>query len=644
MNFKPVRVTQSQLGSMPVVNGQLIFAYDTGNIYMDTASGRVQQIITVVSDSSSAADMNKLYFVKNGRKLLYNGKGMESVLDKHIVNSDAQAQVNGWYLCEQNAVVTLPAVHADKDVVKISAVLDADNVLVSPYGSDTIQSQSGLLLDVKNSSVQLMWDTDKWVMAELSLPGDTPLMIVDEVPAVGKDSLYYQQKSNKLKYWDGAWINVADFQERVQALQEKTYKAQYDIKLGKCTALGVVFGSDSLQLTWKDPDDVELETAVLAEWEETRLLKKKGDWPSTVSDSAAELVFTTSRELGNKNSKFSNPVHQAASDSTYYKLFSKTVAGAWNNLDANKYPVSQAMSWGMVQHFVRAGRGPELWPVGTVFEVEHPEYYDTNGHSLLFRVVGHDQVPAADESLTHTMCLDMVDVLFKASYDHSEYIYALTEDTTAQAGKTYYSESNGEYSVLTEGVDYEIGDPVPAASWYEKNPNERESANNNPIQSNLIQWANSSGAANQWFTKQSLWDTCSSDLAAKNGFCRFLDAEFLSVVKPAKLISNVRNNGVVYRGVEHNAKFWSLSITQITGDTEGGIHENSWLSFYSEGGSLLKKELSSGLGLGWWIRSIIPTSSHAIFFVPSDGVFANWRDRSYVNTNQYGYSLACIIA
>ena len=58
---------------------------------------------------------------------------------------------------------------------------------------------------------------------------------------------------------------------------------------------------------------------------------------------------------------------------------------------------------------------------------------------MIFRVVGHDQVPAADETVQHTMCLDMVDCLFQAPYDAPELEYALTEDNITKVGKNYYT-------------------------------------------------------------------------------------------------------------------------------------------------------------------------------------------------------------
>lgn len=412
------------------------------------------------------------------------------------------------------------------------------------------------------------------------------------------------------------------------------------ISLSSCTGLGEYLSSNEFTMTWVDPDNVMLNGAMLADWNQTVLVRKVGSYPADHTDGT--ILATTSRELGNKNAYRSTGYTDSNRESGttyYYKLFSQTTAGVWNNLTGNQFVENTDMSWGMVQAFVRAGRGPELFPVGTVFEVEHPEY-TVDGHGLYFRVAGHDQVPAADESLTHTMCLEMVDVLFTAPYDAGEYEYAPTADMTAQAGKSYYSYDGSSFTLLIDGTDYDVGDPVPVAEWYEKNLNGRIYGSSNPAENNLIQWANSNGAANQWFTPQTLWDQCGSALQRKSGFMRYLDTEFSAVVQPAKLITAIslaEGGG----SITHNAKFWALSNTQIWGNANNGIYENAHLQFYIDGGSRIKHNLNTGIATNWWLRS--PTTAFAHYVINVTGSGASNSIYAYTE-NVYGYSLACIIA
>lgn len=408
-----------------------------------------------------------------------------------------------------------------------------------------------------------------------------------------------------------------------------------EIGLAACSGLGEYLAENAFTMTWIDPDDVTLNGATLAEWNQTVLVRKVGSYPADQTDGT--VLATTSRALGNKNAYRSNGFTDSSRESGttyYYKLFSQTTAGVWNNLTGNQFVENTDMSWGMIQSFVRAGRGPDLFPVGTVFEVEHPEY-TVDGHGIYFRVVGHDQVPAADETLTHTMCLDMVDCLFSAPYDNAEMEYGLTADITAKAAKTYYKFENNAYTALVEGTDYEIGDPVPAITWYEKNTGTKSTRGNTAFaESNLLQWANSAGDANSWFVQKNIWDVCSATLLGKNGFLKYLDPEFLSIVHPAALTTRIPTvDGDGYTVV--SAKFWPLSSTQIFGFQ----HENILLQWYSEGGSPVKHQTGQSSSVIWLTRSSYDGSESSILYMNTSG------SSGMANaSNSMMISLACIIA
>lgn len=410
------------------------------------------------------------------------------------------------------------------------------------------------------------------------------------------------------------------------------------VELAACTGMGIKHGDDGTLLTWIDPDDVTLNGATLARWNRTVLVRKVGGYPESHED--GETIAETSRAEATKNQYRTNGFLDSTGSGTtcFYKLFSQTTAGVWNNADGNRYPESTNMSWGMIQSFVRAGKGPELWPVGTVFVVDHPEYTHTDGTGLWFRVVGHDQVQAADETLTHSMCLDMVDCLFSEPYDQQEATYALTEDTTAQAGKAYYTLNGTAYTVLVEGTDYNVGDPIPMAAWYEKNLDNRNNGSNNPIFCNQIQWANKDGAAGQWFEKQTLWDLCSDNLLNKNGFLRHLDPEFLQVVQPAKLITarcNAEGGGIF----THSAKFWSLSKTQVFGTANNEVMENAQLEYYANGGDKRKCLKDTTTYSAWWLRSPNTGYTQHVLYMTASGASG-----THVASSEDGFSLACIIA
>ena len=402
------------------------------------------------------------------------------------------------------------------------------------------------------------------------------------------------------------------------------------VRLGACGGLGIQYGETGCILSWTDPDDVVVNGAELARWKQTVLIRKLNKYPASVFD--GDSVARTVRENGTKNafrSGFPDPAPEAGSVCCY-KLFSQTENGVWNDLAANCFPSATAYSWNLVQSMVRAGAAPRIWPVGTVFEVSHGEYSHSDGSGLFFRVAGYDQVPAADEALTHTMCLELTDCLISAPMDCAENEYALTADAAARAGKTYYEFTGSAYRVLSAGTDYEIGDAVPAAKWFEKNIVNRESMGSSRFsQSNLLQWLNSDGAAFGWFAKQNIWDKCPNAYLARNGFCRHLDAEFLSVVQPARITTAlVPQDGGGYERT--NAKFWLLSASQIDGSPANGVAENVQLSFYADGGSPVKMMLNgSGTELQWlrtayeqdvFRNRVIPLSRYTYSGNPAPGI------------------------
>lgn len=269
-----------------------------------------------------------------------------------------------------------------------------------------------------------------------------------------------------------------------------------------------------------------------------------------------------------------------------------------------------------MQKFVREGLGATKFPVGTVFEVPHGEYKHPDGTGLTFRVVGHDQVPAADESLTHTMCLEMTDALFAAPLDAAEKTYGFTDDRYAQAGKTYYKLNIKDYTYteLVEGTDYKVGDYI--VGKYEKNTGFRDQLGYSRFsQSNLLQWLNSTASSIDWFEYKSIWDIYSQVLILKNGFCQNLDAEFLAAVSPARITTALpAADGGGFETTD--AKFWILSISQINGTQTNGVTENERLEWYQAGNDPAKILMNGSAIDMCWLRSIYSTDDTRNCVIP----------------------------
>ena len=248
-------------------------------------------------------------------------------------------------------------------------------------------------------------------------------------------------------------------------------------------------------------------------------------------------------------------------------------------------------------------------------------------------------MPASDETIQHTMCLDMVDCLFKAQYDEAELLYALTEDTNAVAGKAYYTYNDSTYTQLVEETDYQVGDNIPTSSWYQKNVDDNRSNYGSNLfeTSNILQWANSQEKAVQWFQKKTIFDIVSSSLTNKNGFLRYIDPEFLSVVQPAKIIT-VKSNFDGGGSSIVNAKFFPLSRTQVFGYTNNEYNENVQLSWYTDNQKRKKMEINGSSDIIWCLRSPVSFNSGRTYYVRPTG-----EQHSGDANIQRGVNLACII-
>lgn len=86
-------IKQSQLSAAPIVDGQLVFCTDTGNLYRDVGEIRVQagHDIEVVGELPLAPINGKVYTLRSGEMWLYEGgdwtalnQNMESISNTEI--------------------------------------------------------------------------------------------------------------------------------------------------------------------------------------------------------------------------------------------------------------------------------------------------------------------------------------------------------------------------------------------------------------------------------------------------------------------------------------------------------------------------------------------------------------------------------
>lgn len=139
-NLSLREVNQSKLETTPIVEGQLVFCYDTGNIYHDTASGRTQvgHDVFNVTELPLAPLNGKVYCLPNGEMWLYLGDwvrlnykyGVATETEDGLQSAEDKKKLNG--IDEGANKYTLPAA-TDKELggVRIGANITATGGTVS---------------------------------------------------------------------------------------------------------------------------------------------------------------------------------------------------------------------------------------------------------------------------------------------------------------------------------------------------------------------------------------------------------------------------------------------------------------------------------------------------------------------------------
>ena len=426
----------------------------------------------------------------------------------------------------------------------------------------------------------------------------------------------------------------------------------------KCNDMGNVIGTTTVKLTWSDPDDLEEDGWVCAEWQRTVAVMKMGGHPASVDDGV--IVAATSRSpetdtyplpqgvsFGYKNAYVmdSVTVEVEDGDTACIKLFSCARTGTWNNLAANEYPSYTSYSWGQLAEYADAGTFTTHIPVGSMLDMEN-----TDLPNAKWLVVDTDCFELQNQAIPHHVALLSYRALFTEKCDEPENQWALTADAAAVTGITYGLNINGTMTALAEGTDWNAGDTsvtrdgvtYSISDWYEKNPNGNYNYGTNfTPQTNMQQWFSSDGDANQWFTPQNLWDKVNSTLANRPGFQHGLPATFKSCLLTCKrtvyVYTSYRKRGVG-ESLQYNANVFALTNKEVFNTNTGNVTEGRrQLSFLAIDADHRKCYLDDGrTAVLWWLASVGAGNAGSVFCVSTAGASAG----TYAYY-AYGYRPAC---
>ena len=350
-------------------------------------------------------------------------------------------------------------------------------------------------------------------------------------------------------------------------------------------------------------------------------------------------------------------------------------------------------SWANVQALVRAGLHKNVFAIGDQLVCSKGE------GTLTWDIIGIDHDTPADSQFTHSLTLQLHDCLSSTmQYDAPEALYYAASglsagtynftiqsgyDETYGGGKTYqftltqdvpvggqlaFGWANNtqavnakitSYSGATSTTQIEQVSVTEGSSGTALGTTDGTSTNvnyihrvrygsNNPVQSALRQFLNSSASAGNVWTPQTVFDRPPAWAGNTAGFMSDLDSDFLAVI--GKVNKTTALNTVTDGGgsVTLDDKFFLLSHSEVYGGLENNINEGSPYPYYKDYSNL--SEASEAADINrikyrngttaqlWWLRSPYAVTANYVRGVSTGGIVSQ-----YSASGVYGVAPACNI-
>lgn len=351
--------------------------------------------------------------------------------------------------------------------------------------------------------------------------------------------------------------------------------------------------------------------------------------------------------------------------------------------------IMNANNWTSIREVVRQGMGPNLFPIGTQFRVNHSVYGE-----IVFDVTAHDQHSDPDGQQMHSMTLQMHDVIYNRQMDAAEALYYCAADlaagtyhftlmadydtaygggktlqftttvavpaggvvmfpwkyqtqSTAAKISTYESQTAAtalESVIVTEGSG---GISLGTADGNTENMNHIHRiryGSNNWAESAARQWLNSDAAAGDWWTPQTIFDRPPT-YAGDAGFLHGFDTDFVAALGAVDILT--AENTVYEAGNDVGGSYTTRdrvfppSTTEIGLGNNNGIAEGSVMPYYvgATQTDRIKYDITNAnIARYWWLRSPVSSYASHVRYVYSSGAL----NGNFAN-NGVGLAAACVI-
>lgn len=176
------------------------------------------------------------------------------------------------------------------------------------------------------------------------------------------------------------------------------------IQVGNVQDLSIEENADNLTLKWKDPDNVVFNGETIAEWGGTKVVRKEGSSPESVTDGTLVVDSTVKDQYAVEGLQDTDVVE----DSQYnYALFPYTTKNVYTMSDKNRvngmlaeYPYDKILAnntWSEISEASQMGIAKNIWKLGDAKDG--------------FKIIGfdHDDLTDGSGKAGITFCMDSLE-------------------------------------------------------------------------------------------------------------------------------------------------------------------------------------------------------------------------------------------
>lgn len=303
--------TESALNNLPIDYGKLRFTTDTARIFLDLKDKRIE-FTDIIRNYKEAeikkivAPLPKLYLSSDTHKLFYYENGWISISGGS--NTSGGTTIDAYTKTETDTLLTDKV---DKESGK-GLLADTDKTKYDDAVSKAHEHSNSTVLDKFNE------DADGNPTYNGNAIGGGSSFSGNAI-----DVNYDNSTSGLVS------IEVQSAIDELAAKYKDIDNSATKIELGDVTDANVVeSGMFSTKLTWTDPEDIMASGVALAEWGGTRVVRKEGSIPTSVTDGI--LVIDSKTRNQYKTNEFED-TGLTSGVKYYYRFFPYTTKKIYTN-------------------------------------------------------------------------------------------------------------------------------------------------------------------------------------------------------------------------------------------------------------------------------------------------------------------------